>query len=52
VTYIQRLDTVAGLAPTTGCDATTVGTTARVDYTATYFFYVAKNSKACDDYDS
>lgn len=37
VTYIQRLDTVAGLAPATGCDATTVGASARVDYTATYY---------------
>jgi hypothetical protein len=52
VTYIQRLDTAAGLAPTTGCDATTEGATARVDYTATYYFYVAKNAKACDDDDS
>jgi hypothetical protein len=48
VTYVQRLDTVGGLAPTTGCDATTpAGTTARVDYTATYYFYVAQDS--CDE---
>lgn len=40
VSYIQRLDTTGGLAPTTGCDATSVGETARVDYTATYYFYV------------
>jgi len=52
VTYIQRLDTVAGLAPTTGCDITTVGATARIDYTATYYFYVAKDAKVCDDDDS
>jgi hypothetical protein len=39
VTYIQRLDTVGGLAPTSGCDAGHVGAEARVDYTATYFFY-------------
>jgi len=44
VTYVQRLDTVGGLAPSTGCDATTVNTEARVDYTATYYFYTA----ACD----
>lgn len=50
VTYVQRLDTVGGLAPTAGCDATQVGVTARVDYTATYYFYVAKQSHpACDD---
>jgi hypothetical protein len=39
VTYIQRLETVGGRAPTTGCDAAHVGAIARVDYTATYFFY-------------
>jgi hypothetical protein len=41
VTYIQRLDTVGGIAPKTGCDATLVGASARVDYTATYYFYEA-----------
>jgi Protein of unknown function (DUF3455) len=39
ITSIQRLSTAAGLAPTTGCDATTVGATADVPYTATYMFY-------------
>lgn len=43
VTYIQRLDTVGGIAPATGCDSTTVGATARVDYTATYYFYRASD---------
>lgn len=42
VTYIQRLDTVGGLAPTSGCDAGHVGEFARVDYTATYYFYEAQ----------
>jgi len=42
VTYIQRLDTTGGLAPSTGCDVDHVGAVARVDYTATYYFYVAK----------
>src|ERR1700730_1635693 len=37
-TYIQRLNTVGGLAPTTAC---TVGTMALVPYTADYFFYKA-----------
>ena len=50
VTYIQRLDTSFGLAPATGCDAAQAGTTARVDYTATYFFYVAQRD-ACDEQD-
>jgi hypothetical protein len=39
VTSIQRLNTAGGLAPATGCDATTVGAVARVPYTATYFMY-------------
>jgi hypothetical protein len=43
VTYVQRLETAGGVAPASGCDATTVGTTARVDYTAKYFFYRADN---------
>jgi hypothetical protein len=39
VSSIQRLDTVGGNAPTTGCDATTLGVKARVPYTANYYFY-------------
>jgi hypothetical protein len=39
VTYVQRLDTVGGKAPATGCDADHVGAVANVDYTATYYFY-------------
>jgi Protein of unknown function (DUF3455) len=39
ITSIQRLSTQNGLAPSTGCDATTVGATADVPYTATYMFY-------------
>jgi Protein of unknown function (DUF3455) len=39
VTYIQRLSTVAGLAPSTGCDASTAGAASEVSYTATYAFY-------------
>jgi hypothetical protein len=39
VSFIQRLDTTDGLAPTTGCDAAHVGQTQGVDYTATYYFY-------------
>ncbi|HEY3252506.1 MAG TPA: DUF3455 domain-containing protein [Polyangiaceae bacterium] len=42
VSYVQRLDTVGGLAPASGCDAAHVGAIARVDYTATYFFYRPK----------
>ena len=40
-TYIQRVNTTGGLAPTGGCDGSTVGTVARVPYTADYYFYKA-----------
>jgi hypothetical protein len=43
VTYVQRLETVGGLAPTTGCDADHPGAVARVDYSATYYFYRAQD---------
>jgi hypothetical protein len=46
VTYVQRLDTTGGMAPATGCDASHVGDLARVDYTATYFFYVEAHGNA------
>jgi hypothetical protein len=39
VTYIQRVKTVGGSAPTSGCDATTQGAELRVPYTAAYRFY-------------
>lgn len=39
VTFIHRVDTAGGLAPTTGCDGDHLGEVARVDYTATYYFY-------------
>jgi hypothetical protein len=37
--FIQRVDTVGGSAPSTGCDATTQGAELRVPYTATYRFF-------------
>lgn len=40
-TYIQRVATAGGLAPAGGCDAASVGATARVAYTADYYFYRA-----------
>jgi Protein of unknown function (DUF3455) len=43
VSYVQRLETTGGTAPATGCDGAHVGDTARVDYTATYFFYEARD---------
>ena len=41
-TYIQRLSTTGGLAPTTGCDASTVGSEAKMTYTALYVFFEAQ----------
>lgn len=43
VTAVQRLDTVAGVAPSTGCDAAHVNGTVAVPYTATYYFYSGTN---------
>jgi hypothetical protein len=45
VTFIHRLETAGGKAPANGCDATHVGETLRVDYTATYYFYEARGKK-------
>jgi len=38
VTYVQRLDTMEGRAPATGCDRARAGQELRVPYTATYVF--------------
>jgi hypothetical protein len=43
VTSIQRLATVGGNAPTTGCDPTTLGTILQVPYSAEYVFYKTKS---------
>lgn len=39
VTYVQRLETIGGLAPTSGCDAAHTGATADIRYAAKYSFY-------------
>ncbi len=46
VESVQRVNTVGGNAPATGCSAATVGQVARVPYTADYYFLVAKPSSA------
>jgi hypothetical protein len=38
---VRRVDTQAGVAPTTACDATQASTEARMRYTARYLFYAA-----------
>ena len=40
-TYIQRVNTTGGVAPMSGCDASTAGAVAKVPYTADYYFYKA-----------
>jgi hypothetical protein len=39
VIYIQRLNTVGGVAPAEPCDAKTVGSKKAVPYSADYVFY-------------
>jgi len=39
ITSIQRIHTVGGVAPNSGCSAQTAGASSRVDYTADYYFY-------------
>jgi len=38
-TFIQRLNTSAGVAPGSGCQASTVASTVLVPYTTDYYFY-------------
>ena len=42
IAFIQRIDTVGGLAPTTGCDPGALGNEARIPYSAAYLFYAAR----------
>src|SRR5215475_2324130 len=42
ITSIQRVNTVGGVASKTGCAQSTVGTTARIPYTADYYFLAEK----------
>src|SRR5262249_4753865 len=42
ITSIQRVNTVGGAAPKTGCSQSTVGTIARIPYTADYYFLTEK----------
>jgi hypothetical protein len=42
VTSIQRVNTVGGVVPDAGCSQAAVGTRARTNYTADYYFFTAK----------
>jgi Protein of unknown function (DUF3455) len=46
VAIVQRLNTVGGKAPATGCDATTANTQVRIPYAADYYFYVSVDADA------
>lgn len=49
-TFIQRLNTVGGIAPSSGCAlATDVGKKALIPYEADYFFYRDAGDEADDD---
>jgi hypothetical protein len=38
-TYVQRVNTAGGTAPSTGCDQGALGTTQKVPYAADYYFF-------------
>jgi hypothetical protein len=40
--FVQRVDTVGGAAPASGCDAAHAGATVDVDYRASYVFYAPR----------
>src|SRR6185295_18178400 len=42
VTSIQRVNTVGGAAPATGCSQADAGKPARIDYTADYYFFTSR----------
>ena len=42
ITSVQRVSTVGGVAPKTGCSQAAAGTPARVNYTADYYFFARK----------
>jgi len=42
VTSVQRVNTVGGKAPAIGCSRSNYGATARVPYSADYYFYTAR----------
>jgi hypothetical protein len=42
VTSVLRVNTVGGIAPRSGCSQATAGASARMDYTANYYFFDAR----------
>jgi hypothetical protein len=48
ITHVQRVNTVGGAAPQSGCSEVSVGAMAYVAYTADYYFFAAANGVASD----
>jgi Protein of unknown function (DUF3455) len=42
ITSVQRVNTEGGVAPKAGCSQASAGTSARIKYTADYYFFTAK----------
>jgi hypothetical protein len=42
ISYIQRLNTVGGIAPSAGCDSARVGAQVRISYQAEYRFFTSR----------
>ena len=49
VTSVQRVSTIGGVAPKTGCSPASVGQVARTPYTADYYF-LAANARSASPY--
>ena len=43
ITSVQRVNTVGGVAPKTGCAQSSLGTVVRIPYTADYYLLAEKN---------
>ena len=43
ITSVQRVNTVGGVAPETGCSQSSLGTVVRIPYTADYYLLAEKN---------
>jgi hypothetical protein len=46
ITHVQRVNTIGGVAPQSGCNEASLGTVAYVDYTADYYFFAEANETA------
>ena len=42
VSSIQRVNTIGGVAPVTGCSVDSIGKTVRIPYSADYYFFITR----------